>query len=353
MFGNKKSKTNNDDQEAAAKVNQDLVVRNMPTANRLNGTASTPLSATVSEQTESNSFSDFSEPKRNFKMIGSIIIVGGIIFIGVLVYLSYIYIIKPQANKKVEQPIVAPIVETNSIENLINEQRASSTEQIITATTSLVATLTPNVLDLATSSDSSIIMNEELTGKQNVSLPTLIDSDNDGLNDEEEIVLGTNPALVDSNNNTYADLVEINNNYNPVSQGKLDTNVNLANYHSQTFNYNILYPKIWTLGALNDDSTIIFTAPDDSIIQISVQSNTDEQGILDWYGKSFPDTIITYDKLKSMDNWDGVWGADNLNFYLTDKKHTNIYVISYIPAVDGRLVYPNIFNLMLNSLSIK
>lgn len=352
MFGNKKIKIDNTDKELAAKINQDLMVRNMPTVKRLSDAALSP-SSLVSEQTESDNLSDFSETKHNFKAVGMFIIIGGIIFIGVLIYLSYVYIIKPQTKKETVAPVVTVLPEKSSIENLINEQKINSENEIITATTSLVATMTPNILDLATSSASSTVMGEELLGKQDIVLQPLFDSDGDGLNDEEELVLGTKLELVDSNGNTYPDLVEINNNYNPVSQGKLNTNINLENYFNKTFSYNLLFPKNWVQSSLNDDSTIIFTAPDDSIIQISAQNNIDKQGILDWYEESFPDIVITYDKLKTLDNWDGVWGNDNLNFYLTDKQKTNIYVVSYIPAVDGRLVYPNIFNLMINSLSIK
>lgn len=88
-------------------------------------------------------------------------------------------------------------------------------------------------------------------------------------------------------------------------------------------------------------------------MQVSVQDNSDHQSILGWYNNSFPDVTITYDKLKTTENWDGIFGKDNLNFYLTDKKRNNIYVVSYLPAVAGRLAYPNIFQLMVNSLLIK
>jgi len=348
MFGHKNKKLNND-QELATKVNQDLIVRNMPSLAR----TSNPISVSPSDfegQTTGGTLSNLGQPKHNFKMVGLIIIGGGLLLIGGLVYLSYIYIIKPQANKA--PAVLVESEPTKSIVDTINEMQATTSEPIIIATTSEVAVATTSDLATTTAS-SSLVMNEELNGKQNTDLPPLLDSDADGLNDEEEAVLGTNAQLVDSNNNTYSDLTEINNNYDPAGKGKISGNANLIKYNNKTIGYEILYPKNWTPKSLNDDSTIVFTAPDDSIIQISVQENTERQSILGWYGNAFPDVVVTYDKLKTVDNWDGIMGDDGLNFYLTDKKHKNIYVISYLPAINERLSFPNIFKLMINSLVIK
>jgi len=54
-----------------------------------------------------------------------------------------------------------------------------------------------------------------------------------------------------------------------------------------------------------------------------------------------------------VDRWEGIAGDDGLNFYLTDQERQFIYVISYIPSDERRLAYPNIFQLMINSLQIK
>jgi len=346
MFGNKNKKKIVTDDVLATKVNQDMVVRNMPSLARLSG-ATAPASVNT-EITESNNLSRLSPSKHNPKMVGLIIIVGGLIFIGGLIYLSYIYIIKPQANKATV-PVANIVPEKPSI---VNSPRATTSAEITVATTSPIATTTPEFFDLASSS-ASTTMNIDQVGRPNVDLPPLLDTDSDGLNDEEELILGTNANSTDSNSNTYLDLVEIKNNYNPAGSGKLSANTGLTKYANKVYGYELLYPKEWPENSLSGDSIITFTAPDDSIIQVSVQDNTERQSILGWYGNSFPDETITYDKLKSTDNWDGIFSADNLNFYLTDKKRNNVYIVSYVPSVDGRLAYPNIFELMVNSLQLK
>lgn len=350
MFGSKKKHVNGSDQELAQKVNEDLVVRNMPSIQRLHG--DTPTSPAAINEGET--LSRLASPKHNVKTVGLIIIASSVVFIGLLVYLSYIYIIKPQAKTNPEtSTLVSSEPEKKIITDLINEQRASSSEEITMATTSLIATVTPNTLDLENGDASSTLMNEELSGKPDINLPPLLDTDGDGLNDEEESALGTDATLSDTNGNGYLDLVEINNNYNPVGTGRLVNNSSLDTYQNLAFNYSFLYPKAFSPSSLSDDSIIILTATDDSIIQISLQENTNQQSILGWYGDSFSEVTVTYDKLKSGDTWDGVWSEDGQNFYLTDKERNNIYIISYIPSVAGRLAYPNIFKLLINSLLIK
>lgn len=57
------------------------------------------------------------------------------------------------------------------------------------------------------------------------------DSDSDGLNDDLEKALGTNPAEEDSDNDGYGDKVEITSGYNPLATGlaKLDANFTKTN----------------------------------------------------------------------------------------------------------------------------
>lgn len=345
MFKKNKIEKIDNDQEMVAKVNQDLVVRNMPSLKRL--TSAPILSAPL--ESGGDLLSGLDKPKHNFKAVGIFIILGGFILIGGLVYASYVFIIKPQANTPVATT-TPEIQKEGSIVDTIDANREN--EAISAATTSIIATVTPTVLDLATSSASSTVGENSASG-QAAAATVMADSDNDGLNDEEEKVLGTNAQISDTNNNGYTDLVEVNNGYNPVSAGKLSTNGNLAKYTNKNFGYEILYPKAWAVSSLNNDATTIFTAPDNSIIQISIQDNSDKQGILGWYGNTFPDETLTYDKSKLTDTWEGVWGSDNLNFYLTDKAKKNIYAISFVSPVDGQEAYPNIYNLMINSLVIK
>ncbi|MFA6194658.1 MAG: hypothetical protein WC719_02850 [Patescibacteria group bacterium] len=343
IFGKKKEKPVDAPEPENLPSSQDIIVHNMPSPSRLSG------SFPDSQKPAAGSFGLEAVPqKQNFKAVGFLIIGGGVIFIGVLIYLSYYFIISPTAgNNQVAQTTVS-------------EQKKTATTAPTAVIPSSVPTTTPVIIATSTSmeiatstSATSTLMNEELSGQDGSNLPPLLDSDSDGLIDDEEALLGTSATSTDSDGDKYSDFAELAQGYDPASSKKIADNPNLAVYSNQTFNYSIIYPKSWEEKSLAEDATVVFMASEDSLIQISVQDNPDKAGILGWYESSFPGTTATYDQLLSGSGWDGIMGTDNLNFYLTDSAHKNIYVISYIPAVAGRLVYPNIFKLMINSLIIK
>lgn len=328
-------------------VDPDLIVHNMPNQTRLAGSSPAP----VYNQVYSNNLSIVREKNNKFKLVGALIIIGGLLLVSGLVYASYYFIIKPSIGKNVP---AAGTQETSDKEKKAVPEIASSTNTDLN-TLSIKASTTVVVSDIVTPPDqlASTTLAEELAGLSNNNLPPLVDIDQDGLYDEEELVFGLNAAATDSDGDKYSDLEELDNKYNPAGSGKLADNSNLTEYFNLTANYQVLYPKNWLAKSLNDGYTVVFTAPDSSLIQISVQNNTDRQTILSWYENSFFGTILTYDKLKGADTWEGLMGEDGLNFYLTDKKRASIYVISYIPAIDDRIAYPNVFKMMIDSLVIK
>lgn len=67
-------------------------------------------------------------------------------------------------------------------------------------------------------SPSGITQAEPLVGEDS---PDAIDSDNDGLLDEQEYMIGTNPYNPDSDGDGYSDYSEVTNGYNPLGDGKM------------------------------------------------------------------------------------------------------------------------------------
>ncbi len=322
-------------------LNQEMIVHNMPKDPKLSGaysSGSSPISANEAAP-PSESQKNPTKSRSNFKAVGFIIMASGVVVIAALVYLSYRFIIAPAAQDKTPNMPIAADNGNSATTVPITSDLASTTE---------LSTATPAVVDLATTTVAT--SSEKIASSTN---PLFPDSDYDGLNDGEEAILGTSPTMNDSDSDGYSDFAEVISGYDPSGSGKISANANLASYTNKTFNYDILYPKLWPIQALNDNATVIFNAPDNSLIQISVQDNPDQASILDWYEQSFPGTTVTYDQVRSTYSWEGIMGESGLNFYITDKNRKNIIVISYIPAVEGRIAYPTIFQLMINSLFIK
>lgn len=62
-----------------------------------------------------------------------------------------------------------------------------------------------------------------------IDFPGAADDDNDGLSNDLETAIGTDPEESDSDNDGYNDLVELNSNYNPVGSGYLPLDNNFIN----------------------------------------------------------------------------------------------------------------------------
>ncbi|HBA36574.1 TPA: hypothetical protein DCZ15_01715 [Candidatus Falkowbacteria bacterium] len=351
MFSkDKNNSAASDNNQDSAIVEQDLIVHNMPNAGAWNEQAA------GSSAVAASNFGNGIDAKKNFKTVGLVIIGVGAVFIVGLAYLAYQFIIAPVIGRNEPVAIAPAVIEEISpaAELLISETPA------VTATATELSTVTPTTLDLTDVASSSvdgeaageITMNEEFVGQGESRFPPPTDSDNDGLYDEEEEILGISGATVDFDGDGYDDLAEINNGYDPAGPGRLEANIYLAKHIDALVGYEMLYPKDWPLQSAAGGLAVIFNAPDDSLMQISVQENTDKVGILNWYQNYFPTAVVGYDDLENTDSWEGVMGEDGLNFYLTDQQRANIFVISYIPVAD-RFAYLNIFRLLIDSLTIK
>lgn len=320
------------------KVNQELIVHNMPTGSF----AKSSPAATISG-------SQFlsSGPKKNTHQTVGIAIVGlGIVLVGALIYLSYRFIIKPAAQTPA---VTTPTVTTQTSVALVEQTAPLAATS--TASTTTIVEIEPSVVDLidslATTTASSTISETII-----IETPPLLDSDADGLTDDEEAALGTNISLPDSDSDNYGDLSELGNGYNPSGPDKLTASSYLTRYQNQTGKYEIYYPSSWTLKSLNNDYATLISAPDNSLMQISIQGNPNIQNIGTWYSATFPEETVSANRLQKGNGWEGIMGEDALNFYLTDTSRENIYIISYIPALSDRLAYPSIFKMIINSFLI-
>lgn len=195
--------------------------------------------------------------------------------------------------------------------------------------------------------------NTSIGGEEGGAIQSGTDSDNDGLTDKEEVVLGTNINAIDSDGDTYADLVEVSNGYNPAGEGKLSDNQQLGTYVNTTFNVSFLYPLAWQQKVASTDDSVILTAPDEQFIQVLVQPNTERQDILSWYKKTFDVETIPTSQLFTTSNWDSVRTPDGLTAYITNKDKSYIFIITYNLTNSRVLNYKQILDLMLRNFTFR
>jgi hypothetical protein len=273
--------------------------------------------------------------KAKAKNMGMMIIGGVVILVLVAAYFLVTYLmggqktVKPVANNNIS---VTPHVVKNTAPSttepvMIPTSTVATSTEITTSTIPVVATTTPSSTPV-------------ITGQ------ALFDSDMDGLNDQEEAVLGTDPNKADTDGDGYNDLAELSKLYNPSGKGTIDQDVNIAKFTNSTYKYKIDYPKVWTTQSVNNNASEIFTDADNSFVQVVVQSNDQKQNIKDWYNTEFSQ-VVSADQMIKVAGVDAVSSLDGLNIYFTDAAKKNVYVISYAPIDDTKPAYREIFQMMI------
>lgn len=343
---------------------------------------------------------------KKIKTIGLIIMVGGIILITSIAILFYYFFLKKPLLTK--QPISQPIenvekiekLDCNKIQNCENytdenqcDKNQCNIESIECSWDQIdkkcIEKIVEKILTLCEQKQGYCIANEELcktdfimsedqelltscsdlkccipslsttttaTTTITTSSPIIVaqDSDNDGLSDKEENILGTQNNNIDSDNDGYDDLLEIINLYNPTEKkpDKLINNQNIAKYINNTFNYSIFYPTKWQQQTVGGDDSIIFKSNDEHFIQVITQLNDNQLSITDWYKSQFENESIPYNRQITTNTWKGIKSEDGLILYLTDNNYKNIYTLSYTPKLNDALEYQRVFEMMIESFTI-
>jgi hypothetical protein len=183
-------------------------------------------------------------------------------------------------------------------------------------------------------------------------LPSALDSDNDGLTDEEEALYGTDPQKPDTDSDGYSDGTEVVNLYNPIGLApvRIEDSGLVKRYANPNYSYSLLYPIKWTERALdNTNQEVIFTSATGEFVQVVVQDNIERLGLLDWYRAQFPG--ITDKDIFSVTNKDktlsGFKSPDDLTVYFA--KDDSIYAISYNIGTRTDLNFKTTFEMIYRS----
>lgn len=358
MFGsdNKKNPTpakkeeldllNKKNKEQEEKIAKEIVVHKMPRGYKAGTFSYDDYFNHKNEGGAPSSSGGIMQPPRHAShKTGVFIMIFGVLLIGGIAFGMYSYLKNPekftlfsggskQEGEQKEENL--PLV--NIPDKITEEEEAPL---IPTSTETSLSTTTENT-SVPVSSTPEIIISP---------LEGISDLDNDGLSAEEEIALGTDSALTDSDGDNYNDLTEALNGYNPAGTGKMGENNKVAKYTNSAYKYTLLYPTVFTAEDIDNKATVIFTAPDDSFIQVVAQANSKKEDIKTWYQEEFAIYLENKD-LVSGNSWTGVKSPDGLILYATDEARRYIYIISYTPLNEKSLTYRNLLEVMIKSLEI-
>ncbi len=178
-----------------------------------------------------------------------------------------------------------------------------------------------------------------------------LDSDRDGLTDDEEELLGTNPDMMDSDEDTYRDSEEVENMYSPLSSDsvRLWEMEAFSSFENQEYGYEILYPADWLVQPLSESEpdNLMISADKNEFINIAVYEKPSEVSLTDWYLEK---AELDEDLTKSYTNYydlEILESQDAFTAYV--EKNNKVFAINYNIGLKEEAAYPKMFSLIVNS----
>ncbi|MEY4744139.1 MAG: hypothetical protein RL272_84 [Candidatus Parcubacteria bacterium] len=180
-----------------------------------------------------------------------------------------------------------------------------------------------------------------------------LDSDSDGLTDEEEKnVFGTNPFDPNTDKDSYVDLNEALNLFDPAkpSPAMLKDSSQIAVYSNAAQNYVIFRPAAWSVRESDDTKKeVFFDGPSGEFVEVLVQSKEKAQSIMDWYLAQSPGvTSSQVEPYKTRQGYDAVMSPDRFTAYVDGGDR--VYVVTYNLGKRFEIQYKVTFQMMVQSL---
>jgi len=227
----------------------------------------------------------------------------------------------------------APLVTTTTV--------ATTTIATTTVATTTVATTTPVVTDLITPPRISA------------------DTDRDGLTDIEEGVVGSSVTDPDTDDDTYQDGIEINNNYSPIVAGSAAASkLSAAKFVTSTAtdfvdsNFSTFIPTLWTINRLPANRQLTVTTQTGEIIKMTAKPNIQGLSPSAAILQAYPQLNIGQLTPITAGSLSGVVSPNGLNIYLTDTGRSTIYVVEYIKDAGVDMRYPALLMMMVKNIKM-
>jgi hypothetical protein len=284
----------------------------------------------IHQPEKQQSFPPSSKKKKGkiFPVIVIVVLLGLLVFSGWLLYESYFkqpaVIISVEEEKPIVEeeiiPVEEPIVPEEIVEEL--EQVEIPIEPVINE---------PEIKSLA--------------------MMLGVDSDQDGLTDDEELLIKTDPAKPDTDADGFLDGQEVVGLYNPlaVEPTKIEFSGIVTTYVNPTYDYDIFYPQNWLAKALDKANLeIMFTSTLGEFVDVLVQENPGQLDVKSWYKTQAPEvadeSLVVFTNKNGLS---GLFSPDGFTVYFA--KNNFVYVIQYNIGLKEQASYPNLFKMMYES----
>lgn len=182
-------------------------------------------------------------------------------------------------------------------------------------------------------------------------LRNALDTDVDGLTDEEERLYGSDPIRPDSDNDGFLDGNEVFNLYSPAAPAPatLQETQLATSYADNLGRYSVLYPTSWEVRTVDVSKGIQQFSSGGEAIQVQVEENQNRDAIAAWYLARSPG--VSRSELESFTTKGGYAGLrspDRQTVYIGFEAY--VFVVSYDPGPAPELHFRRTFEMIINSL---
>ena len=181
-----------------------------------------------------------------------------------------------------------------------------------------------------------------------------LDADGDGLTAVEERVFKTATQSPDTDADGFRDNIEVKNFYSPIQSGnvKLDQSGLVSKYTHATYQFGFFYPASWLVTTPpNNPTETLITADTGEHFSIQVSDNPDEKTSWEWYVENVSsDFDRSHVDFVTVAGREAVRTLDGLQVYVA--VGNRVYRIVYDLNSSTTINYPNVFNLLIERLTI-
>lgn len=181
-----------------------------------------------------------------------------------------------------------------------------------------------------------------------------IDFDGDGLTDIEEELYKTDPAIADTDLDTFTDGVELTNLFDPLVEAPamLMDSPNIQLYTNPVHNYSVVHPSDWLAAPVDERTSdeLTFTSLTGEFVTIQAFPLKENELFVSWFAAH--NQSYQYSGLTSWANRRGVTGwyeASFMRFYFVDAK--SVYVMEYHPGIRNAVNFRRSVRMMAESFA--
>ncbi len=182
------------------------------------------------------------------------------------------------------------------------------------------------------------------------------DTDSDGLSDQEEVeVYGSNPNDPNTDKDSFIDLNEVLNLFDPAkpTPAFLKDNPRISLYSNVAQHLSIFRPTAWTMKEDGDSQNkqVLFSAPSGEFVEVLAQDKLPTQTLMEWYLAQSPGATSSQVEpltFKTRQGYDAVLSADQMTVYVDFGNKA--MVVTYNLGKQLEIQYRSTFKMMVHSL---